>query len=382
MKTILFYTANGVGLGHLRRSQLIAEELKKKKIEIVLVTSSLSPQILGKFFNNSVKIKPLSDELLENPQKTLRTRLDNGKIFLSALKKFKPDLIVADFHLSSPFTFYPLGYGLDNFPVETVFIWRLGASNEVYRDLAKEKEKLARFKKIIIPHSFSELKDLYSFSFLKEIMSDGRFEICGPIFRKVDKDKINKCRSKYKISNKDFFIIVTSGGGGSLKKGNCEKANKIINNFLAIFSKLEKKIPNLKAVIISGPYSKNFKRKFPSKIKFVNFEENLLELINLSKLVISAAGYNTCNELIETKTPSVLMPLKRGGDEQIIRADYFEEKGVAKVARDNSSQSLLNAIFYTKSHLDEMKKNFKNFSDWSYGNNKVAREILKLLKSF
>ena len=358
MKKILFYTANGVGLGHLRRTQLIAQELKKEKIEIILATSSLHPQILGNFFDNFVKIGPLSDDLLKNPQKTLKTKLDNGKIFLKALKKFKPNLIIADFHLNSSFTFYPLSYGLDNFPVETFFIWRFGAPNEVIRDIKREKEKLNYFKKIIIPHSFSELVDLYPISFLKEIILNSQFEICDPIFKKIDKNKINKCRLKYKISNDDFLIVITSGGAGKLIKGNCEKSDKIINNFLTIFPKLNREIQNLKIVIIEGPYSENFNRKFINKIKFVRFEENLLELISLSDLVISTAGYNICNELIVNKKPSILFPLKRGGNEQIVRANYFKEKGVAKVIEDNSPQLFLNSIFYTKNHLDEMKKNW------------------------
>ncbi len=379
MKKILFYTANGIGLGHLRRTQLIAEELKKEKVEVILATSSLSPQVLGKFFDNFVKIGPLSDKLLENPQKTLKTRLNNGKIFLNALKKNKPDLIVADFHLNSSFTFYPLGYGLDNFPVQTVFVWRLGAPKEVIRDIKKEKEKLNYFKKIIIPHSLYELKDLYPFSFLKEIMLDSRFEICNPIFNKIDKDKINECRLKYNILNKDFFIVLASGGGGKLIRGNCEESSKIIDNFLEIFPKLNKKIPNLKVVIIEGPYSKKINKKFNNKIKFVRFEENFLELINLSDLVISAAGYNTCNELIVNKKPSILFPLKRGGNEQIVRANYFEKKGVARVVRGDFQQSFLNNIFYVKSHLKEMKKNFKNFSDWEYGNKKATKIIWSIL---
>jgi len=74
-------------LGHLRRTQLIAQELKKEKIEIILATSSLHPQILGNFFDNFVKIGPLSDDLLKNPQKTLKTKLDNGKIFFESFKK-------------------------------------------------------------------------------------------------------------------------------------------------------------------------------------------------------------------------------------------------------------------------------------------------------
>jgi len=379
MKKILFYTANGVGLGHLKRTQLIAEEIKSKSVEIILATSSLSPNSFGKFYNHLIRLVPFSDELEENHQEFLAARSKNEQKILKAFKKFKPDLVVADFFLGPYlFVFYPLKYALDNYPVKSAFIWRLNNFKNLFLDLRKESYKLSYFDKIIIPHSLLELKDL-SPSFLEKIKTDSRFEISGPIFKKLGSREISRCRLKYKISPKDFLAVITFGGGGELKENNFESPIKIINNYLNIYPSLIKKIPNLKTIVTTGPYLNNFKRKNLPGMKFIEFEKNILGLISISNLVISAVGYNTSNEIIESKTPSILIPLKREGDEQLERAKYLESKGICQAIEDISSQKLLETILKSRDNSSQMKKSFKNFSSWGYGNDKAAKIILDLL---
>jgi len=384
MKKILFYAANGVGLGHLQRVRLIVEELQSKNMKIILVTPAYSPQIFGKFFHHLVKLTPLSNELLKNPSGTFNTRLANGQRFLRALKKFKPDLIVADFHFSSPFTFYAFSSAVDNVPTKSIFIWRLADIRSFRRDLKNEVVKLNYFQKIILPHGRKELKYLLPRNLFSQIESDLKFKICGSIFRKLDRNKVSFCRHKYNISSKDFLITITVGGGGrlteGLTRGRCEESDKVINNILAIYPLLVDVIPNLKVIIITGPYFQKFNKKSSPHLRIIKFENNLPELIKLSKLVISTAGYNTCNELIQAKTPAILVPLWRGGREQFERVLFLEKKGIIKVFRGSSSIQFFNLIINCKENLDKMKINFRKFSDWQQGNNKAAKTILNLLK--
>ena len=385
--TILFYTANGVGLGHLRRISLIIERLKSKSenTEIILVTSAQSPRIFGIFFKHCFKLMPLTDELLKKPSKMLLIRSYNAEIFLRALKKFKPDLIVADFNLTlCQFAFYPIVYALDRLPTKSILIWRLRDYKESLKDFRKLRGRLAYFNKIILPHNFTELKELSSLSLLlKNPIFRERYIITGPIFKKINKEKVKKCYEKYNISNKDFLITITLGGGGSFNElsGACESSCNIVKNFLKIRPLLVKKIPNLKSIIVTGPYFKSFKKKSMARSKFVKFEKNLLELLKISNIAISTAAYNTCNELIEAKSPSILVPLMRGGHEQFERAAYLEKMGIAKVFKNGSPKDFFDLIMNCKNNLDKMKLNFKKFSDWKQGNDKAAQEILSLLRN-
>jgi len=379
MKKILFYTANGVGLGHLQRAYLLAEKLKSRKIELILVTLARSPQIFGKLFDYCIKLTPLSDNLFKNPAQVKKTRLANGKKLAKALKKFKPDIIVADFYLTSSFAFSIFKYALDQFPVKSIFIWRLNDKQKFINDFDKENKKLDYFQKIILPHTHKEIEDLLSLSLVKEIKKNKKFEIAGPIFQRIDNKKIAFCREKYKIHQNDFLITITVGGGGKLKVGQCDNPSKIIKQSLDIYPSLVKKIDNLKIVIITGPYFEGFKKKSSSKLRFIRFEKNLLELIKLSKLVISSAGYNTCNEIVVTKTPAILIPLQRGDNEQFERASYLSKKGVVKALRDDSLDNLLDLILGCKKNLKKMKNKFENLSNWKRGNKKAAKIILKTI---
>ncbi|PIP15125.1 hypothetical protein COX47_01375 [Candidatus Roizmanbacteria bacterium CG23_combo_of_CG06-09_8_20_14_all_35_49] len=379
MKKILFYTANGVGLGHLRRSCLIAEKIRSENVKIILVTSAFSPQIFGKFFDSLIRLIPLSDKLLDSPSKTRKARVKNGQKFTEVIREFKPDIIIADFYLTSPFTFYTFKHALDQFPTQCVFIWRLNDNQKFKNNFNNKNHRLDYFQKIILPHNPDELKSLLSPLIFKKIKNNKKFSVTGPIFKKIDKNKIDFCRRKYKICAKDFLITVGLGGGGELKAGECESSGKIIKSFLDIYPRLSKEIPKLRAIIITGPYFSDFKKKSLSRLKFIKFEENFIELVKISNLAVSTAGYNTCNELIVAKTPAVLVPLKRGDKEQFERAHYLEKKGIVKIFENKSSNELLKLILNVKDNLNKMKLNFKKFSDWKQGDKKTAKIILKAI---
>jgi len=148
---------------------------------------------------------------------------------------------------------------------------------------------------------------------------------------------------------------------------------------LTIYPKLKENIPNLKTILIAGPYLKRCREKKVSGLRITDFEENLPELIKLADLVVSTAGYNAGNEIIAAQTPTVLIPLKRSAGEQIKRAEFFEKRGVAETARNFSSKELLDKILSCRRRRKEMKNNFKNFSGWGRGNEKTAKIILKML---
>lgn len=379
MKKILFYVSNGVGLGHLRRIQIISEKLKKRGVRIILTTSSLSPQKLGNFYDHLIKLKPFSDGLKENQKSYLKARTKNEKKLFKTVEKFKPDIIVSDFHLSQVnFTFLPLKRVLDSFKIKSVFIWRLDSFKTFSSDISRLKERLDYFDKIILPHSLMEMNNFLSLSFLKKIKLNPKFKIINPIFRKIDKDKIIQVKKKYNISNKNFNLLLTFGAGGELNN-YCQSPKEIINKFLSIYSDLKKEILNLKTIISTGPYLDNFKKKKFKGLKIIGFEKNLPELIKLSDLVVSSAGYNACNEIINAKTPTILIPLKRAGNEQFERVEFLEKEKVAIVVRNPSEKELFKTIVNSKNNLKKNKDTFRKIFSGECGNKEIIKIILKEL---
>lgn len=386
MKKILFYTANGVGLGHLRRTSLIAESIKNldPNVDILFATMSKKVFFLDKLKIPYVKLKCLTDNLLKNKRQFDKVKLFNKKKFLEIIKKYKPDLIVLDVYLFG-FSFPEIILSPSFDKITKVLILRKGDKKNFYQVIKENRKIINKFEKIILPHSLSELKETFSKKVFDDIIKDKKFIITGPILKKLNLEKIKKCRNRYNISNKDFLITLTLGGGGEFIKGRCETPTNIISNFIKNYKKLKKEIPETKVIINTGPlfkYSeklKIIKNQSDRNIKIVSYEKDLLELIYLSKLVISPASYNICNEIIQTKTPAILTPLLRGNNEQFEKALYLEKKGIIKIFKNDYSSELLNLIISCKRDLEKMKLNFKKFSDWKQGNNKATKIILETL---
>ena len=383
MKKILFYASDGIGLGHLQRVRHIAQAIKtrNRNIKIILVTTSPKFLVFGRFFHYCIRLIPLSDSLSGPGYQ--KACLINGTRMLSALGRFQPNIVVADFFLSSNFHFYPLGYALDRRPTKNIFIWRLGDRRDFSRSLRKEAHKLRYFSRILLPHSQEELKYLLPSKFLKKIRSYPKFQICAPIFGKLDRGKLFFCRKKYKIFPEDFLITISFGGGGAANISKCDSPEKILRNFLLIYPRLMQIIPNLKVIITTGPYCRKMPEsgfKIPPTLKIVEFEKNLFELIHLSKLVISPASYNICYEILEAKTPAILVPLLRADREQFERAQYFKKKGIAKIWKGDSSGRLLDLIIGCQKSLKKMEANFRKISKIRPGNQMAAKAILKFVR--
>ena len=61
-------------------------------------------------------------------------------------------------------------------------------------------------------------------------------------------------------------------------------------------------------------------------------------------LVISAAGYNSVNELIHGGLPTILVPRERPLDDQFARARQFSGQGAALLAEAMDDQALDRAL--------------------------------------
>jgi len=66
-------------------------------------------------------------------------------------------------------------------------------------------------------------------------------------------------------------------------------------------------------------------------IKVIKWTEKISKLLDKSDLIISEAGYFTMLDLLLTKTPAIMIPGKRGIDNQELRAVNFELLGIGKI---------------------------------------------------
>ncbi len=366
MRTV-FYPINGVGLGHINRTACIARELKKvdRNAYIFFVTDSPHTQFIEKDF--PLLRLPLPDNpinLINNEESKVFPSRMNENIFLKALSEVRPHAVVYDYKISLKALKYAESQNIKN-----ILILRK-KKEELMDEAYGQILKFGLFDKIIVPHEREEFG-----KFPSDLES--RLEFVGPIMREVNPEEKNNLINKYDLRDSDFVISACCGGGGFTPE-----TNKFLASVSKAYSSVNKRIDNLKTILIAGPLYKGINAlKFDKEIKYTTFEPNLRELFELSHLAIIQGGYNTINEIIDSKTPSIIIPAKRSGDDQAERAKFLESRGAAKVIEydDSALASAIYEFYKDKQSLLDVKSNLEKLK-FIPGNKKAAETIYNLCK--
>ncbi len=112
----------------------------------------------------------------------------------------------------------------------------------------------------------------------------------------------------------------------------------------------------------------------------VKSEPDLVNLISLADLTISAGGYNTVNEIRATRSPAVLLPSPRTHDDQIERVRAFEDRGLAIVLSGLKVAQTVERIVGICTDSKELSKIRKRYAsdEMETGNSRAADRILEL----
>ncbi len=359
---LLFYAVNG-GLGHISRTITLMKEIKKhnNKHELYLTTySKFAEKLMPK---KMAKVIMLPDYTID--------RVHFFQKLTAAVRRYNPGIIVYD---PAPDTFPAIMHlsGIKNILILRKF------DNVTLNFFTMTEPKY--FDRIIMPHEGNELKNLAPENLFKKLMGSGRIAFVGPIVKKLDKNLLKKVKDKYRITEKDFTILVSAGGGGH--QGMNET---FIKEALKAISYCKEKIKNIKPIVILGPYyNKKIKNKNEAIIK--TFEPNLIELISLSNLFITHAGYNSVNEAIKAKTPSIIIPMHDWPtfpERQLDNAAKIEKNRLGVVLRTCESKTLTKIVlrFYKdKKFYNKIKSNL-NAYEFEEGNEKAAKIILEIAKN-
>jgi len=341
---ILFYVVNGEGLGHLNRSIIIANMLKKKypKAEIAFMTNSK--------FNYWLDKKGYSYYSLKN----INSFVEINHI----ITEFKPHAVIWD----SSYNILSLANSMA-FSIKHIFILRKYKNNILSKFL--KSPDFNHFDLVLFPHTKEEFKD-YNLpkEITKKIEEQKKIHFVGPSIRETNQESLEK----YNLKKDQINIIAIAGGGGDIK------SKEYFDMLLKTKQNLEKS--NIRIIIITGPY-------FNSDIRdndIIKFEPNLLELMQKADLIISQAGYNTINEIIHTKIPSLLYPTDKVDDDQFERVNWLVEKGVAINIENYDEKKLTELLSNIKNKLKELKNKYSNFN-LNFNSNKIIDLIYKILES-
>jgi len=374
MKYVLFYTVNGLGLGHLTRCLSIARQLKKQD-------SSLIPL----FFTSSEGSDLLYQEgfaYYKVPSKTVarETKLSKRDLAIS----------YSEMLTSIVNTYRPVALVVDTFP--------LGSMNDLLSILGlplKWKKFFIHREQMNMDKNKIETQNFYDYIIAPH--SKGTAKIPVPIAKKEDffwsneilireKSELQsreEIRKNMEVKEDENLILINLGGGGDIT--TIENYKQIFDLILNSSSLIrQKKIrllvpkPVLSSINSTNELKEVFSKLPSSTLSFSHFP--LMELMPALDFAISAAGYNTFNELLSCGIPTIFVPKSRGYDDQYGRAKRaFDAKAALFVEENKIQTDLLKNVKLLFDKKIEISQNAFSFLKTD-GAEKAAHFLIEKIK--
>ena len=351
MKKILI-TTGGTG-GHVIPAKIIEEHLKNN-FEIYYSTDLRGLKYLSSDINKTI--------IIDTPRFNLSFYLPFRLIKLIYLilqsilflKKEKIEKVISiGGYMSIPIIIGAKILGLTILLFEPNLV--LGRGNRFFLNFSKKifcySNKLSNFPK----------KNFHKIELIKPLVSKAFYEL-----------------EKNKDINNKFCFLISGGSQGAQIFDDLIKDIMIdISKTFSIKVIQQTSIENIEKL-------KNFYDSKNIENKIFNFEENFINLINMSDLCITRAGATSLAEISILKKPFIAIPLPSAKDNhQMKNAQFYEEMGCCWVLdqRNLKKEKLLNiilSILKDKSDLIDKKSNLEklNFENsWNDVNQKLQKII-------
>jgi predicted glycosyltransferase len=357
---ILLYSHDTFGLGNIRRTLLLAQEVidQYPRAAVLLITGS---QMIHSFRIpegvDYIKLPCLdridaeryeSRFLLECSEAVKRTR---RAIIERTVLGFAPDLMIVDKRpagvdgeLSDTLT------ALRNCNFSTRLV--LGV-RDILDDPRKTRETLKN------NHSFEIIRDYYD-----EVWIYGSQSIFDTVSEYDFPDDVARIthycgylkRPTVTTARNDGppHVLVTTGGGGD--------GSGMIETYLEGLSNLPRNVA-LKSTIVFGPQMSADKRSalinsfgYLTDVEFREFEPDLTGLYAEADLVVSMAGYNTVCELLSFGRNAILVPRAQPVKEQLIRARLLAAAGLFEIVEPNdlTPETLISKVLGSLKHAPDL----------------------------
>ncbi len=336
MSRVMFYSHDTFGLGHIRRTQKIANAIADSSKSILIACSSpMANSFLSKPGIEYLNLPGFAKQVTgEYQPRSLNIPIEEfvslrANLLLAAVKNFRPQILIVDKE--------PLGVKGELLP-SLRYIREQKMETKIvcgFRDILDEKEKVAEeWQRKGVLKGLEEFYDsllIYG----EESNFDFREEYSLPkhLAEKVVYAGYVQPKESFE---KEFFpldfpkdrpIVTFTLGGGGDGWNYIEMFLQVVENKLAG--------DDFNYVLLTGPFANvplvERARKLQAEktnFKVIDFTSNALGLFDRSRLVISMGGYNSFCELAYMRKYPLILPRIRPREEQLIRARVFKKKGL------------------------------------------------------
>jgi predicted glycosyltransferase len=317
---IIFYCQYVWGMGHLFRSIEVVRALAEHEVVLVVGGSEIDVRLpqhvalvrLPGFYMD----EQFTTLIPEDPDKKIEDiQRQRKEILFSLCARHKPDLLVIEL--------YPFGRTLFGFELQPLLdAIRRGRFGKIkvvcsLRDILVEKRDQKAYEARVLDHLSAHFDLLLIHSDPKVMPLDETFsrvhDIRIPIFytgfvaQKVKPGAGKRLRQELAIGAREKLIVASAGGGRS--------GFKLLSHLIEAIHLL----PNSKQIrleMFTGPFrdEREFKKlsaHSDKRIRVRCFTRRFLDYLSAADLSASLAGYNTCMNLLVTRTPALVYPYLR-----------------------------------------------------------------------
>lgn len=388
---IAIYSQDGLGLGHMRRTNSIASQFLRLRPEASALT--LSDSQLGQFFektgNHDYLKLPSIVKIGPGDWRAVNLSLDfpdvlamRQELIRTAVLSFSPDILLVD-HM-------PHGAMGELLPTLEALRAKSASTRIVLglRDILDSPqvieqqwrsegafEAIERYYDRVLIYGMRQVFDVAEeYHFPSSIRT--RLHYCGYVCSQPVLHHPGRLRARYLRHNADSHLIVGMAGGGA-------DAYPLMRALLDAIPVTQTQGHSY-FVLITGPFMPAHLRNDLSKraqnlpARVLTSVDDPLNYMAAADLVIAMAGYNTTTELLSLRKRALLIPRAGPSAEQRTRACLFAERQWVQALDPDSlsAESLAHMILHFQQAGPEMVVH--NPPDLQ-GINRVAEHLLALL---
>jgi predicted glycosyltransferase len=335
---LLIYSQDGYGLGHQRRTTLLADEFLRSRPGASALTISDSP--LGKFFTSAAghdycklpsvqKVGP-GDWRPVSLSSSFADVLDVRRAMLhTTVLAFRPDVLLVD-HMphGAMGELVPTLDMLRNEPTAVVLGLRdILDAPAVVRErwrLEGAYEAVERYYDRVLVYGSSDVFDVATEYDWPEAAAS-KIEYCGYVCAPAPPDVSEALRSRYvDTSGRDHLVVAMAGGGAD--------AYPLFDALVTAAPRIQEAGP-CHIVLVTGPFLPADRRAQLAlraqglPVTVLTSVSDAVSYAASADLVVAMAGYNTTAEILSVGTPALLVPRPGPSAEQQMRARLFAERG-------------------------------------------------------
>jgi predicted glycosyltransferase len=348
----MYYTHNSIGLGHAFRALAVLTGMREHRpdIDFLVVSGTSVPELFLKNGIEIIKLPSIKFHIDDNihllvPRYLRHCSVEEvsdlrQKIIEDTFNTFQPDVLIVEHNM--------LGQRGEIIPL-LLKKWRHIPQNDTFALVHISRGILRNPSLIEAPFNDRRQKsesiyvgDLYDFIYVmedREVIdvnkayfgnrrSLGRkIQYMGKITVKTREELVPEEEIRKVFNGSDHKIILASLGR---RKSALKIADLLIQTFYDL--RLEQ---NFRLFFVIDPYldpalKTEMIRKFSNgHVSFFDFLPNLVDVINVSSLVIGRAGYNTLSEILLTDSKAILIPEEHGHQEQETRLDKAQKANIS-----------------------------------------------------